>query len=107
MVKWDEAQMRVGHNQIHIPPQPLFFLGGPQPPNIKGGMMGCLGGLTPISLDGVDSGIYWVGSTEGNIDIIIGPPNEVARLKALDPLPSSKTSVFFMDPLPYLRKTRK
>ncbi len=80
---------RAGHSRVRIPPLPLFFLDDNPPPDIQGGMGVYNWGLTPISLDGVDSALYWVGSTEGNIDVIIRPPNEVARLNALDPIPSS------------------
>ena len=81
-------------------PSHFSFLDGPPPPNIKGGMGVCLGGLTPTSPNGVELALSKVRSTEREIDVIIRAPNEVARLKALDSLPSSKTSVLFLDSLP-------
>ena len=64
MVRWEDARSELVTPEFESHPIHFSFLDGLPPPNIKGGMGVCLGGLTPISLNGVDSVICWVGSTE-------------------------------------------
>ena len=57
MVKWEDARSELVTPEFESHPIHFSFLDGPPPPNIKGGMGVCLGGLTPTSLNGVEQAL--------------------------------------------------